>query len=167
MQRPELQPHVKSSQCPLSTMHSKSVFDSGVFNIKAAITKIYTQSGQMLRPSIARLLTVEVSLQRSRVLPAICSNIPRPIQRSSPRHARFFFQYSKPLGLASKPDIPIESAGKKDLQRTPLYDFHVQNGATLVDFGGWEMPLEYKGVGITETALWTRSKASIFDVGHM
>jgi aminomethyltransferase len=37
----------------------------------------------------------------------------------------------------------------------------------MVDFGGYEMPLEYKGMGISETALWTRSKASIFDVGHM
>lgn len=121
----------------------------------------------MLKASIARSLTAGVSSQKSRVLPALCRNIPRPLYQSSSRHARFFFQYSRPLGLAADPDIPIGSAAKKDLQRTPLYELHVKNGATLVDFGGWEMPLEYKGVGITETALWTRSKASIFDVGHM
>ena len=29
-----------------------------------------------------------------------------------------------------------------ELKRTQLYDVHVQAGATMVDFGGWEMPLQ-------------------------
>ena len=29
------------------------------------------------------------------------------------------------------------------LKRTQLYDVHVQAGATMVDFGGWEMPIQY------------------------
>ena len=30
-----------------------------------------------------------------------------------------------------------------DLKRTQLYDVHVAAGATMVDFGGWEMPIKY------------------------
>ncbi len=30
-----------------------------------------------------------------------------------------------------------------ELKRTQLYDVHVQAGASMVDFGGWEMPIQY------------------------
>src|SRR2546423_10015223 len=51
------------------------------------------------------------------------------------------------------------------LQRTPVYDFHVQMGARMVDFAGWEMPIMYKGI-IAEHEQ-TRNSGSIFDVSHM
>ena len=54
----------------------------------------------------------------------------------------------------------------KDLKRTALYDSHVGLGATLVDFGGWEMPIQYP-TGIVSEHLHTRKKAGIFDVSHM
>jgi aminomethyltransferase len=54
----------------------------------------------------------------------------------------------------------------KALKRTVLYDSHVKSGASLVDFGGWEMPLNYKS-GMVEEHIYTRSKAGIFDVSHM
>ena len=53
-----------------------------------------------------------------------------------------------------------------DLRRTPLYGWHEAAGATLVDFGGWEMPLQYP-TGIVEEHLSTRKKCGIFDVSHM
>ena len=37
-----------------------------------------------------------------------------------------------------------------ELKRTPLYDAHVALGATMVDFGGWEMPIQYPAGIITE-----------------
>ena len=37
-----------------------------------------------------------------------------------------------------------------ELKRTPLYDAHVAAGATMVDFGGWEMPIQYPAGIITE-----------------
>ncbi len=52
------------------------------------------------------------------------------------------------------------------LKRTVLYDKHVQAGAKLVDFGGWEMPINYKA-GIIEEHIYTRKKAGLFDVSHM
>ena len=51
------------------------------------------------------------------------------------------------------------------LKRTPFHDFHVQSGAKLVDFAGWEMPLLYRG--IADEHAQTRNSGSIFDVSHM
>jgi len=51
------------------------------------------------------------------------------------------------------------------VKHTPLYDFHVQCGARMVDFAGWEMPILY--TGIIEEHNQTRSIASLFDVSHM
>ena len=53
-----------------------------------------------------------------------------------------------------------------ELKRTPLYDAHVAAGATMVDFGGWEMPIQYPAGIITEH-LYDRRHCGIFDVSHM
>jgi aminomethyltransferase len=50
-------------------------------------------------------------------------------------------------------------------QRTPLYDTHVQMGAKIVDFGGWDMPLHY-GSQLEEHHR-VRRAAGMFDVSHM
>ena len=52
------------------------------------------------------------------------------------------------------------------LLRTALYTRHVDLGAQIVDFGGWEMPVQYPG-GILKEHLATRRKAGLFDVSHM
>ena len=43
-----------------------------------------------------------------------------------------------------------------DLKRTVLYDAHVAAGATMVDFGGWDMPIQYPS-GIIAEHLYCRS----------
>ena len=53
-----------------------------------------------------------------------------------------------------------------ELKRTLFYERHVAAGATMVDFGGWEMPIQYPG-GIVEEHLATRSGCGLFDVSHM
>ncbi len=53
-----------------------------------------------------------------------------------------------------------------ELKRTPLYDAHVAAGATMVDFGGWEMPIQYPA-GIVTEHLYDRKVCGIFDVSHM
>jgi len=50
--------------------------------------------------------------------------------------------------------------------KTILYDRHVELGAKMVTFGGWEMPVQYP-MGIVKEHLATRSRAGIFDVSHM
>jgi aminomethyltransferase len=49
--------------------------------------------------------------------------------------------------------------------RTPFYDLHVKAGAKIVNFHGWEMPLQYSG--IIEEHVNTRQNVSLFDVSHM
>ena len=49
--------------------------------------------------------------------------------------------------------------------KTPLYDTHVAAGARLVDFGGWDMPVNY-GSQIEEHHA-VRRDAGMFDVSHM
>jgi aminomethyltransferase len=49
--------------------------------------------------------------------------------------------------------------------RTPLYDEHVAAGAKIVDFSGWEMPLQY-GSQLEEHHA-VRKAAGVFDVSHM
>ncbi len=51
------------------------------------------------------------------------------------------------------------------LQRTPLRDFHAAHGARLVDFAGWEMPVQYRS--ILEEHKAVRRTAGLFDVSHM
>jgi len=52
------------------------------------------------------------------------------------------------------------------LPRTILYDRHVALGAKIVEFGGWEMPVQYPS-GIVQEHLATRKQAGLFDVSHM
>jgi aminomethyltransferase len=51
------------------------------------------------------------------------------------------------------------------LQRTPLYDLHIAAGARIVEFGGWSMPVQYKGIVAEHQAV--RSSVGMFDVSHM
>jgi aminomethyltransferase len=51
------------------------------------------------------------------------------------------------------------------LRRTPLYERHRAAGAKLVDFAGWEMPVQYEGVVAEHMAV--RGACGIFDVSHM
>jgi glycine cleavage system T protein (aminomethyltransferase) len=51
------------------------------------------------------------------------------------------------------------------LKRTPLYEAHVEAGAKLVPFAGWEMPVEYDGIRAEH--LLVRESCGVFDVSHM
>jgi aminomethyltransferase len=51
------------------------------------------------------------------------------------------------------------------LLRTPLHGRHVEAGARLVPFAGWEMPVQYEGVIPEHRAV--RTDAGVFDVSHM
>jgi aminomethyltransferase len=52
------------------------------------------------------------------------------------------------------------------VRRTALYDRHVAAGAKLVDFAGWEMPVQYTG-GVRPEHMAVRERCGIFDVSHM
>ena len=50
-------------------------------------------------------------------------------------------------------------------KRTPLYSVHQLLGARMVDFGGWEMPVQYSGIMDEHHAV--RRAVGLFDVSHM
>lgn len=58
------------------------------------------------------------------------------------------------------------SSGAAALQRTPLHDLHLELGAKMVPFAGYEMPVNYPA-GIMAEHLHCRSAAGLFDVSHM
>lgn len=51
------------------------------------------------------------------------------------------------------------------LKKTPLNEIHKSLGARMVEFGGWEMPVQYKGVIEEHQAV--RTKVGLFDISHM
>lgn len=51
------------------------------------------------------------------------------------------------------------------LQRTPLYDVYAKYGAKTIDFGGWELPVQFSSIKEEHEAV--RSAAGLFDVSHM
>jgi len=59
------------------------------------------------------------------------------------------------------------SSSTQNLRKTPLYDLHVSNGAKMVPFASFSMPVQYAGVSVSESHHFTRSRASLFDVSHM
>ncbi|MCB0218072.1 MAG: glycine cleavage system aminomethyltransferase GcvT, partial [Chrysiogenetes bacterium] len=53
----------------------------------------------------------------------------------------------------------------EELRRTPLYQAHLDAGAKMVPFSGWEMPVQYAGIAAEHAAV--RERAGLFDVSHM
>lgn len=51
------------------------------------------------------------------------------------------------------------------MKRTPLYDEHVRLGGKMVEFAGWEMPVQYSGV--IQEHQNVRERVGLFDVSHM
>ncbi len=53
----------------------------------------------------------------------------------------------------------------RELRKTPLHARHKALGARMVEFAGWEMPVQYRGIRAEHSAV--RSRAGLFDVSHM
>jgi aminomethyltransferase len=70
-------------------------------------------------------------------------------------------------GTGSRPFFCLNETGRGTIvgKRTPLYECHVESGARIVDFGGWDMPLHY-GSQLDEHHA-VRRRAGAFDVSHM
>ena len=59
----------------------------------------------------------------------------------------------------------MAAAESETLRRTPLFDRHVEAGAKLVPFAGWEMPVQYEGIRSEHETV--RTTCGVFDVSHM
>ena len=54
---------------------------------------------------------------------------------------------------------------KPDLRKTALYEKHLELGAKMVDYSGFEMPVSYDGLKVEHASV--REKVGMFDVSHM
>ena len=54
----------------------------------------------------------------------------------------------------------------ENLKKTPLNAAHRELGGKMVDFGGWDMPVQYPA-GVIEEHMATRTRSGLFDVSHM
>jgi aminomethyltransferase len=73
------------------------------------------------------------------------------------------------IHVAPRPGVfmaDFATAQNETFARTPLYDLHLLQGARMVPFAGYTMPVQYKA-GIIAEHLHTREKAGLFDVSHM
>ena len=52
-----------------------------------------------------------------------------------------------------------------DLKQTPLFDVYKEHGAKTIDFGGWDLPVQFSSIKKEHEAV--RTKAGLFDVSHM
>ena len=61
------------------------------------------------------------------------------------------------------------SSSDEKLEKTAFYDMHLDLGGKMVPFAGYELPVQYEGLGVKTEHEWTRAagKASLFDVSHM
>ncbi|KAH8675849.1 hypothetical protein BX600DRAFT_377215 [Xylariales sp. PMI_506] len=101
-------------------------------------------------------------LSRSIVTTKALASSPRT---TTPRHCHpsasnvsFQLQSRRSYGSATE-DGP--------LSKTPLYDLHLAKGGKMVPFGGFYMPVQYADQSVSASHHFTRSHASLFDVGHM
>jgi len=79
--------------------------------------------------------------------------------------------YRKPYFIGINQDAGKElpafqwEESETELRRTPVYDLHVELGARIVPFAGWEMPVVY--TSIMDEHQTVRNAAGLFDVAHM
>lgn len=110
---------------------------------------------------------------RSRALSSISSSssslalVPSTARTRLPR-----WNHNGPVA-ASSPSTPrtyassSSSAAEQPLDKTALYDLHVAHGGKMVPFGGFHMPVQYASLSVAASHAFTRTRASLFDVGHM
>lgn len=77
------------------------------------------------------------------------------------------------IRLSNKPALLAQrrffSGTDGDLVKTSLYDLHLQLGGKMVPFAGYNLPVQYEGLGVLKEHLHTRASnsATLFDVSHM
>ncbi|KAJ5152090.1 hypothetical protein N7492_010385 [Penicillium capsulatum] len=71
------------------------------------------------------------------------------------------------ISQVKAPAVRYASGSSEALHKTQLYDLHEAHGAKMVPFAGYSMPLQYADLSHVESHMWTREKASLFDVSHM
>lgn len=71
--------------------------------------------------------------------------------------------------VVTKPGFAIRAFSEEKLLKTAFYDLHLELGGKMVPFAGYNLPVQYEGLGVLKEHLHTRQagQASLFDVSHM
>jgi len=89
-------------------------------------------------------------------------------QNGSPRTLRVASSIvPRATAFATQARYASSSPSSGALAKTPLYDLHLAHGAKMVPFGGFHMPVQYTGLSVSQSHVFTREHSSIFDVSHM
>lgn len=127
----------------------QSLKSASVANAVRSATRITQRSVSRKTRALSTLNSSAITTVR----PQMTRNISRPTLLSSETQQQVRYGSS--------------SASSEALQKTPLYDLHLAHGAQMVPFGGFHMPVQYKGLSVSASHAFTREHASIFDVSHM
>ncbi|KAL4925823.1 glycine decarboxylase subunit T [Aspergillus undulatus] len=103
------------------------------------------------------------------------NGLPRQLGAASPHARRTLRSPGSGRSIAAPGTLPIANGVRYassvtppgSLRQTKLHDLHIANGAKMVPFAGFSMPLQYGDLSHVESHMWTREKASLFDVSHM
>jgi aminomethyltransferase len=79
----------------------------------------------------------------------------------------YFGTKSRKINLISSHRFYSDVSNHSLPKKTCLYDFHVEKGGKIVNFAGFQMPVQYNDLSINESHLHTRAHSSLFDVSHM
>ncbi|ROW00314.1 hypothetical protein VMCG_07215 [Cytospora schulzeri] len=118
-----------------------------------------------LRLMASRATTPSI-VSSSRAISSSYSPAPSPSQLNSPARPRFSLLQQQRLQQQHQNGKRNYSSAT-DLPKTALYDLHLAHGAKMVPFGGFQMPVQYSSLSVSESHKFTRTHASLFDVSHM
>ncbi|KAJ5226841.1 Aminomethyltransferase [Penicillium citrinum] len=129
-------------------MASVRTFRKGVDLVAARAAALHTPRASIGSPLLRRELSSAV----------------RPTARRTPST-----RVAAPAAIApvKAQTVRYASGSSGPLSKTQLYDLHEAHGAKMVPFAGFSMPLQYADLSHVESHMWTREKASLFDVSHM
>lgn len=89
------------------------------------------------------------------------------VRPTIPRSLRANAPVAVAASRAANCSVRYASSSNEPFSKTQLYDLHIEHGAKMVPFAGFDMPLQYADLSHVESHMWTREKASLFDVSHM
>ncbi|KAK6344465.1 Aminomethyltransferase, mitochondrial [Orbilia brochopaga] len=89
---------------------------------------------------------------------------PLPMQSRPQVHTPRRHQQSTRLPIQH---VRYASDAPATLQKTPLHALHLRHGGKMVEFGGFDMPVQYADQSIGDSHRYVREKCGIFDVSHM
>jgi aminomethyltransferase len=139
-------------------------------------------SPRLVRLRLMKVLISTLILARTRPKlnrfgsPEYPSTLPRPAVNPAHGHSLdalsggvlgfSFAQYIKQFATGTDRKASEKSVSATTLKQTPLNAMHRRLGGRMVEFGGWDMPVQYPS-GTVEEHQATRTRAGLFDVSHM